>query len=295
MRCVRLMALSLLFCTGCVAILGLEPGSDTRPLFEPANVPAVPAQSEEFEPYGIFAVDADASLFSESMLAMDMGRMGVPAGVGILPLRKIASRGIQSIVENHFRRPRTGERPAFTLSPAPQSLSVRKDGKLARVKVAIRMDCTKQDAQSTRLLSEIYTAETTGPWVDGTVPVALYEALNEIWEAFLCDFRKKVRPATLLDGPEALGKVPRLLEFTFEPTRGGYGVATGTCLVSCNGWDPAQAAEWVKKRIFVKCVKRFGTDKDRVHVRYDGKPKYDSITQTIRFDFTAWEGAGPAP
>ena len=293
MRWIRhLAALSVLFCVGCIADIGLDRGSN-RPLVEPAHVPVAPDKSEQFDAFGVFAVETNPSPFSETMLAMDMGRTGLPASVGTLPLRTIAARDIQDLVEHHFRHPRAGERPAFTLETIPQTLSVRKDGKLARVKISIMVRCTKQDAERTRFLSEIYTAETTGPWVDGMVPVALYEALNEIWESFLGDFLRKVRPATLLDGPELLGKVPEL-KYSFESQRGGSAVAAGTCLVACNGWEPGQAEEWAKKRIFVRCAKRLGAEKARVYVRYDDTlSKYDSTTQTWRLVFTAWVEDGP--
>lgn len=289
--CIQAAALCLLLCSGCAIYTGLNRGTD-KPLSEPTQVPDVPDKSAEFDSYGGFAVETDPSMFSENMLAMDMGEFGVPVGVGTLPLRKIAERDIQAIVERHFRFPRAGERPAFSLATIPQFLSVRRDGRWARVKISIRVECTKQDAQRTRLFSEVYTAETTGPWVEGMVPVALYEALNEIWEAFLCDFQRKVRHSSLLDGAEPLGKVPRLVEFSLDPVHGESTVATGTCLVECNGWEPAQAEEWVKKRIFFQCVKRLGMDKDSIHVRYDGKPKFDSTTQTLRLDFTVWEDLG---
>lgn len=289
-RCICLAALCFLFCPGCAVYVGLDRGTD-RPLSEPAHIPDAPDKSGEFDAYGVFAVETDPSPFPESMLAMDMGPMGVPAGVGTLPLRKIAARNIQAIIEHHFRSPRAGERPAFSLGTIPQALSVRQDGELARVKISIRVECIKQDAQRTRLLSEVYTAETTGPWVDGKVPMALYEALDEIWQAFLSDFPRKIRPSTLLDGPEPLGMVPRLVKFDFKPRPSESAVATGTCLVECNGWPPGEAEEWVKKRIFNRCVKLLGATRDRIHVRY-GNPQFDSTTQTLRLAFKAWKDHG---
>lgn len=287
MRCIHSAALSLLLCVGCATYMGLERGS-TQPLAEPENIPSVPDRSEEFFDYSIFAVASDPKSFAEDMRATDMGKMGVPANVGTVPLRKIATRGIEAIVENHFRRPRADERPAFMLETIPQFLSVRQDGKLARVKISVMVRCIKQDASRRRLLSEIYTAETTGPWVEGRVPTALYEALNAIWDSFLRDFRQRVRPSTLLDGSEPLGPVPHL-KFFFAPKRGDSAVATGTCHAACNGWEPGQAGEWAKKRIFLHCVKRLGADKDRVCIRYTLE-KYDSTAQAWQFEFSAWEG-----
>ncbi|MBQ6925141.1 MAG: hypothetical protein IJQ73_10915 [Kiritimatiellae bacterium] len=279
----------LLLCAGCVVYhLGLDNGS-RAPLSEPAHIPDAPDMSVDFAAYRVFAVASDASPFSETLIATDMGRMGVPVDVGTAPLRRIAARGIQSLVERHFRRPLADERPALALETSPQFLSVRQDGTLARVKISVAVKCVRQDGARKSLISKIYTAERTGPWVGGQVPVALYEAMNDIWAAFLRDFRQAVPPATLMGGHGEAAGMPELRALSFGTRRDGSAVTSGKCEVACNGWEAFQAAAWAKQQIFSQCVEHLGIDKGRVRMRYDNdETRYDADSKVWRFAFATW-------
>ena len=286
-----LAAIPLLLCAGCMTYFGVGSNKDTL-LAEPASPPDAPNFSQDFAAYRNFAAATDPSEFAPLTHATDMGRGGIPLMVGKVPLRNIAARGIRLVVERHFRVPRAGERPAFVIDTTPQFMSIRQDGRIARVKMSVAIRCVKQDEARTVLLANTYTGERTGPWVKGQVPAALYEALNDIWAAFLREFRKNVRPASLMDGVESSIKMPELQGLSFETKRGESAVAVGTCAVACNGWESFQAAAWAKQQIFAQCVEHLGVEKERVRVRYDNeRTKFDAATKTWAFTFSTWARA----
>lgn len=282
------VALAAVILSGCASYFGLTFDSN-MPLAEPADIPAAPDFSMEFAAYRNFAVATDPTPFAERVMATDMGRGGLPASVGSYPLRMIAERGIRSLVEKHFREPLPGERPAAVLETTPQFISVKQDGRIARVKMSVAIRCVKQDEARTVLLNKTYTGERTGPWVKGQVPIALYEALDDIWSAFLKDFRTDVRPTTLMDGTESSIKMPELLGLSFATKKGDAAVAVGSCKVACNGWESFQAAAWAKQQIFSQCVEHLGVGKERVRVRYDNEAtKYDESAKVWSFGFSTW-------
>ena len=282
------LCLPLALCGGCVVFYGLTFDSD-RPLAEPAVLPAPVDVSADFAMYRVFAIATDPTPFEESVNATDMGRGGIPATVGKYPLRAIAARGLHSLVERHFRLPLPDERPAAVLETIPQFLSVRRDGGIARVKVSVAIRCIKQDAARTVLLSQTYTGERTGPWVNNDVPVALYEALDDIWAAFLREFRSTVRPAMLRDGDESSIRPPELRGLSFGSRYGASAVTEGTCTVACNGWEAFQTAAWTKVQLVDRCAEQLGIGKERVRVRFDDEStKYDAASDTWTFSFTTW-------
>ena len=117
----------------------------------------------------------------------------------------------------------------------------------------------------------------------------LYEALDDIWSAFLKDFRTDVRPTTLMDGTESSIKMPELLGLSFATKKGDAAVAVGSCKVACNGWESFQAAAWAKQQIFSQCVEHLGVGKERVRVRYDNEAtKYDESAKVWSFGFSTW-------
>ena len=201
-RLAPLLIVPIILCSGCLTFFGITFNSD-KPLVEPAQKSSGPDNSTEFAPYRNFAIATDDTPFAEWIYATDMGRGGLTQTVGKLPLRTIAGRGIHTLVERHFRTPLPEERPAAVLETTPQFLSVKKDGHTARVKLTVAINCIKQDEARTVLLSKAYTGERTGSWVDGQVPVAFYEALDDICAAFLKEFRSTGRPASLMDGVES--------------------------------------------------------------------------------------------
>lgn len=288
-RLVPFLALPLALCAGCLTYLGITFDSE-KPLAEPTEIPVGPDLSTDFAAYRNFAIATDPSSFSESILATDMGRGGLVQTVGKVPLRTIAARGIRSLVEKHFRAPLPDERPAALLETTPQFLSVKQDGRVARVKLSVAVRCVKQDEDRTVLLKNTYKGERTGPWVEGQVPVALYEALDDVWSAFLKDFRANVRPATLMDGTESSIKMPELQGLSFGTKRGDdASVAVGSCTVACNGWEAFQAAAWAKQQIFSQCVEHLGVEKERVRVRYDNDAtKFDEVAKSWKFVFSTW-------
>lgn len=287
-RLVPLLLLPLALCTGCLSFFGITIDSE-KPLAEPASIPSGPDRSVDFAAYRNFAVAFDPTSFAESIRATDMGRGGLTQTVGMVPLRAIAARGIQSLVERHFRAPLPDERPAAVLETTPQFLSVRQDGRIARVKLTVAVRCVKQDGERTVLLKNTYMGERTGPWVKGQVPVALYEALDEIWAAFLEEFRATVRPATLMDGSESAIKMPELRSLSFGTKKGDSSIAIGSCTVACNGWESFQAAAWAKQQIFSQCVEHLGVEKERVRVRYDNEEtKFDAESKSWKFVFSTW-------
>ena len=287
-RTLSLLLLPLLLCTGCLSYFGITFDSE-KPLAEPPKIPSGPDYSTEFSAYRNFAVATDPAPFAETIRATDMGRGGLTKTVGIVPFRRIAARGIQSMVERHFRHPLKDERPAFVFEAKPQFLSVRQDGRIARVKMSVAIRCIKQDELRTVLLKNTYEGERTGPWVKGQTPVALYEALDDIWTAFLREFRQNVRPASLMDGSESSIKMPELRGLSFKTKRGEDAVAVGTCTVACNGWEAFQAAAWAKQQIFAQCVEHLGVEKERVRVRYDNdETKFDDGSKSWKFVFSTW-------
>lgn len=283
-----LAAIPLFLCSGCMTYFGIGFDKDTE-LVELASPPDAPDFSQEFAAYRNFAAATDPSPFAQLTHATDMGRGGLTVTVGKVPLRAIAARGIQSLVERHFRVPLAGERPTFVIDTTPQFISIRQDGRIARVKMSVAIRCVKQDESRTLLLSNTYTGERTGQWVKGQVPAALYEALNDIWAAFLREFLRTVRPASLMDGTESSIEMPELQELSFETKRGEAAVAVGTCAVACNGWESFQAAAWAKQQIFAQCVEHLGIEKERVRVRYDNeRTKFNPATKTWNFAFSTW-------
>lgn len=287
-RFLPLLLLPLCLCSGCLSFFGITFDSE-KPLAEPAQIPSGPDLSVEFAAYRNFAVAADPSLFAETTRATDMGRGGLLETVGMVPLRAIAARGLSSLVERHFREPIADERPAFVLESSPQFISIRQDRKTARIKISVLIRCIKQDEDRTVLLAKTFVGERTGPWAKGQVPVALYEALNDIWDAFLREFRSTVRPATLMDGSESAIKMPELRGFSFGTKKGAESVAIGSCTVACNGWESLQAAAWAKQQIFSQCVDHLGVEKERVRVRYDDEEtKFEPETKTWKFVFSTW-------
>lgn len=287
-RLVPFLLLPLALCTGCLSFFGITFDSE-KPLAEPSTIPSGPDLSTEFAPYRNFAVATDSTSFAESIRATDMGRGGLTQTVGMVPLRAIAARGIRSLAERHFRIPLQDERPAFVLETTPRFLSVRQDGRTARVKLSVAIRCIKNDESRTVLLDNSYEGERTGPWVKGEVPIALHEALDDIWMAFLKDFRSTVRPATLMDGTESAIKMPELRSLSFGTKKGDSSIAIGSCTVACNGWESFQAAAWAKQQIFSQCVEHLGVEKERVRVRYDNdETKYDDASRSWRFVFSTW-------
>ena len=281
-------AIPLLLCAGCMTYFGICVDKDTL-LVEPASPPDAPDFSQDFATYHNFAAATDPSSFSELTHATDMGRGGLTVTVGKVPLRAIAARGIQSLVERHFRVPIAGERPAFVIDTTPQFMSIRQDGRIARVKMSVAIRCVKQDEARTVLLKNTYAGERTGPWVKGEVPIALYEALDDIWSAFLKEFRANVRPTSLMDGAEIGIEMPELLGLSFATKKGDAAVAVGSCKVACNGWESFQAAAWAKQQIFSQCVEHLGVGKERVRVRYDNEAtKYDESAKVWSFGFSTW-------
>lgn len=290
-RLLPLLVLPLALCTGCLSFFGITFDSE-KPLAEPAQIPSGPDLSREFAEYGVFAVSADPSLFAETTRATDMGRGGLLETVGMVPLRAIAARGLSSLVERHFREPIADERPAFVLESSPQFISIRQDRKTARIKISVLVRCIKQDEDRTVLLAKTFVGERTGPWAKGQVPVALYEALNDVWDAFLREFRSTVRPATLMDGPESGFKLPELGNVSFESAKDAflYDVVVGTCTMACNDhFGSAQTETFAKKQILKLCASHLGIEEALTGIRYDDKEtKYDSATKTWRFRFSAW-------
>ena len=287
-RLVPFLLLPLALCTGCLSFFGITFDSE-KPLAEPSTIPPGPDLSTEFAAYRNFAVATDPSPFAESIFATDMGRGGLVQTVGKVPLRAIAARGIRSLAERHFRIPLKDERPAFVFETTPKFLSVRQDGRTARAKLSVAIRCIKQDESRTILLDKTYEGERTGPWVKGEVPVALYEALDDIWSAFLKEFRSTVRPATLMDGAESGIQMPELRELSFGTKKGDSAVTVGSCSVACNGWEAFQARAWAMERISDHCVEHLGVEKERVRVRYDSdETKFDDATKTWRFVFSTW-------
>ena len=287
-RLVPFLLLPIALCSGCLSYFGITFDSD-KPLAEPAEIPASPDRSTDFAAYRNFAIATDPAPFAENILATDMGRGGLVQTVGRVPLRAIAARGIQSLVERHFRAPLPDERPAAVLETTPQFLSVKQDGRVARVKLTIAVRCVKQDEERTVLLQNTYLGERRGPWIKGQVPVALYEALDDIWSAFLKEFRSTVRPATLMDGSESAIKMPELRGLSFATKTGDQSVAVGSCTVACNGWEAFQSAAWAKQQIFSQCVEHLGVEKERVRVRYDNEEtKFDAGSKSWKFVFSTW-------
>lgn len=281
-------ALSVAFLSGCVSYFGITFDS-TRPLAEPADRPVPLDFSEDFAAYHVFAIATDPTPFAANVMATDMGRGGLTQTVGLVPLRTIATRGIDSLVEKHFRAPLHDERPAAVLETTPQFISIRQDGRVARVKMSVAIKCVKQDEARTVLLKKTYQGERTGAWIKGQVPVALYEALDDIWSEFLKDFRANVRPASLMDGAESGIKMPELRDLSFATKKGDASIAVGSCKVACNGWESFQAAAWAKQQIFLQCVEHLGVEKERVRVRYDNEAtKYDEATKVWSFGFSTW-------
>ena len=287
-RFLPLLLLPICLCSGCLSFFGIT--FDTEmPLVEPAQIPSGPDRSVDFAAYRNFAIATDPSSFAESIRATDMGRGGLMQTVGMVPLRKIAARGIQSLVERHFRSPLPNERPAAVLETTPKFLSVKQDGRTALVKISVSFRCVKQDENRTVLLENTYVGERMGPWVKGQVPVALYEALDDIWAAFLKEFRANVRPATLMDGSESAIKMPELRGLSFGTKKGDASVVVGSCIVACNGWESFQTAAWAKQQIFSQCVEHLGVEKDRVRVRYDNEAtKFDAASKSWKFVFSTW-------
>lgn len=285
---VPLLVVPIMLCSGCLTFFGITLDSKS-PLAEPAQKTSGPDITTEFAPYRNFAIASDDTPFAEWIYVTDMGRGGLTQTVGMVPLRTIAGRGIHALVDRHFRAPLPEERPAAVLETTPQFLSVRKDGHTARVKLSIAIRCVKQDASRTVLLSETYAGERTGAWINGQVPVALYEALDDIWAAFLKQFRSTVRPASLMDGVESGIKMPELRGLAFQTKKGASEVAVGTCSVACNGWEAFQAAAWAKQQIFAQCVEHLGVEKERVRVRYDNdETKFDDKSKSWKFAFSTW-------
>ena len=189
------VALAIVFCSGCALFWDLQnmEGRAIRDLVEPSSLPAVPDMSTDLAEYRDIAVAYDASPFSEKLYATDMGEFGVPVNVGAVPLRRIAARDLKSLIDIHFRHPVGNELPALVFETRPQFLSVKKDRGIARVRISVLVRCFRQNETSSCLLSKKYDVERSSHWVSGTVPIALYEALNDIWEAFLLDFRKTIQ------------------------------------------------------------------------------------------------------
>lgn len=184
--------------SGCLLYCGLSFDSE-EPMIEPETLPSPPRRSAEYAAYRNFAVTCDATNFAETTLAYDMGYGGVPASVGVYPLRAVAARAAESLVENHFRAALPGERPVFEIDMTPAFLSVRQNRDWALVKIKIDISCKRCDGTGAELFQNSYTADRNGVWVNGKVPIALYEAFNDIISAFLDDFRRKVPPDALLD------------------------------------------------------------------------------------------------
>ena len=193
-----LALLPALLCGGCVLYCALNPDSE-EPLTDPDQIPPPPILSAEYAAYRNCAVACGAKRFAETTRAYDMGYAGVPACVGVYPLKAVAARSTESLVANHFRVPLPGESPAAEIDITPSFISVRRNGNTALVKIKIDVACTRQDGTGRELFRESYTGERTGEWVRGRIPVALYEAFNDIMRAFLEDFRRKVPPDALSD------------------------------------------------------------------------------------------------
>lgn len=193
-----LALLPALLCGGCILYCALNPDSEV-PLTEPDHIPSPPSLSAEYAAYRNFVVACDAKRFAETTRAYDMGYGGVPACVGVYPLKAVAARSTESLVANHFRAPLPGESPVAEIDISPSFISVRRNGSNALVKIKMDVACRRQDGTGRELFRESYTGERTGEWVGGRIPVALYEAFNDIMCAFLDDFRQKVSPDALTD------------------------------------------------------------------------------------------------
>ncbi len=287
-RFVPFLLLPLALCTGCLSHFGITFDSE-MPLAEPETIPSGPDLSTDFAEYAVVPVVADPAQFAETTRATDMGRGGLLETVGMVPFHAIAARGLHVLVHRHFRDPLKDERPSMVLETSPQFISIRQDRKTARIKISVLIRCVKQDESRTVLLAKTYTGERMGPWVKGQVPVALYEALDDIWAAFLKEFRASVRPATLMDGTESAIKMPELRALSFGTKKGDSSIAIGSCTVACNGWESFQAAAWAKQQIFSQCVEHLGVEKERVRVRYDNdETKYDHASKSWKFVFSTW-------
>lgn len=284
------LALPLALNTGCILYLDIVGDSEAL-LAEPQNLPPAPNLSQAFGAYRDVPVMVDPEPFAETVRATDMGNAGVPLCVGLYPLRAIAERGLRSLVERHFRPPAPGEQPALVLETTPSALSVRKDGGMARVSMSVTVRCNKVDEARTVLLAKTYTGTRTGAWADNMVPVAVYEALNDIWLAFLEDFLLHVPPASLADRPERKTRTPVLGNMTFstEPLPNGAARIVGVCSVSCNGREATESAEWAHQKILSLCAGHLGVDEARTGVRYDdGRTRYDEALDTWTFVFSTW-------
>lgn len=274
--------------SGCLTYFGITLNSE-KPLVEPISVPDTLDNSTEFSAYRNFAIASDSSAFAETIFVTDSGSGGLTQTLGTIPFRKIANRNIESLVSNHFRTPLQNERPAAVFEITPMFISVKQSGKMARAKLSIAFKCIKQDTTRTVLLDNIYTCERTSSWSKGEVPIALYDTFNGLFSEFLKDFITKVRPASLMDGPESNIKMPELKSLSFESKDGNFSVIGGICSVSCNGWESFQTAAWAKQQIFSQCVEHLGVEKERVRVRYDNETtKYDAQTKSWTFGFSTW-------
>ena len=199
MKKFRATALSAaVLCSGC-AMYGAFAFDSDEPLAEPGARPPAPVRPAEYALYRDVPAVCEAGLFAETTPAYDMGHGGVPASVGVLPLRPIAERSMESLVGNHFRFPLPGERPALEIDMTPAFISVRRNRDAALVKIKIDVSCRKCAGTREELFRNSYAAERRGEWAEGLMPVALYEAFNDISGAFLDDFRRKVPPGALVD------------------------------------------------------------------------------------------------
>lgn len=288
---VSLVFASILFHTGCAIYMGLRRDSEAL-LKEPNSLPPPPDLSTEFADYRDVPVLIDLEPFAETVRATDMGYIGVPRCVGLYPLRAIAGRGLRALVEKHFRVPAYGEHPVIALETIPKNLSVQQDGRMARVSFSVAIRCVKQDEARTVLLANTYTGTRVGHWQDPTVvPISVYDALNDIWSAFLADFLRKV-PAGFFD--MHVGKkneTPVLGDLSFLSAKGADGAVriTGSCSVACNGLEATEAAEWAHQRILSLCAGHLGVEESHTGVRYDdGKTCYDKALDTWTFVFSTW-------
>jgi len=286
------LMLSSALCSGCAIFWMLHTGSEL-PLAEPSPVPASPDRSAQFGDYRGFAVAIDSD-FTEWVPATDMGRMDVPVSVGLYPLRAIAERDLRMLVARHFRASVSGERPAALLEANPQFLSVRKDGGTARVRIDIFLRLVRQDKARTVLFAKKYSGVRTGVWIDGTVPMALYEAMNDIVSAFLNDVLEKVPPSSFQDGGETPPPAPPAPVFenlSFDPETGPGKVAgiSGRCTVSCGRMEATEAGRWARERIRVLCAEHLGIEEKRLGIRYDdARTLYNEETRIWTFAFSAW-------
>ncbi len=286
------LALSFSLCSGCAVLSMLHTGSEL-PLAEPNSLPALPDRSPQFGDYRDFAVALDPD-FPEWVRATDMGRLDIPVCVGLYPLRAIAERDLRMLVARHFRASVPGEQPAALLEANPQFLSVRKDGGTARIRIDLSLRLVRQDKARTILLAKKYSGERTGFWIDGTVPRALYEAMNDIVSEFLDDVLGKVPPSSFKeDGetPPPASSTPVLENLSFDPDPGPGKISgvSGRCTVSCVNVEATEAGRWARERIRVLCAEHLGIEEKRLGIRYDdARTLYDEGTKTWTFAFSAW-------